>query len=341
MSPKQESWNKGGYGKLGNGRFPTPNWRPFLNTSPFNTPIEPTAIPKSNSQAIIQRLVGGANPSYFVAGEPTRDFGVAIYYPDQDDPQYKIHCVEPWGTSEIENNLIRLPQGATPSGVWPYKSDFDSHLTVVDQFGEGENAHMQYDLWNILSITPGNPGSIVCKWGGKTRTDGDGLGSDAVAAQFATLAGAIRADEFKVGRIPHALTLTVPCTDGYTWPATKGAWECSDKTNALQQGDLTQLLITDLELSTFPRWKQGILKAWRKFGAYVEDTTGSHDWAIKWESGASYTSFCYSDPFVEVAKEFNIPYADYDGDGKIGYWFDIPSGVNWNNLRVIDQNRSR
>ena len=51
------------------------------------------------------------------------------------------------------------------------------------------------------------------------RIDGNGLGSDAVAAQFGSLAGIIRPAEMKSGRIEHALALTVPCTVGFVAPA--------------------------------------------------------------------------------------------------------------------------
>ena len=57
----------------------------------------------------------------------------------------------------------------------------------------------------------GKSGELVTAWGGRTRIDGDGLGSAAVAANFGTLAGLVRPEELEAGRIEHALFMTVPC----------------------------------------------------------------------------------------------------------------------------------
>jgi hypothetical protein len=316
----------------GSGGITARKRRPYADTSPFNTRIESPEV-KPNSDAIIERLTAHA-PSYFVAGDQARDWGVAIYYPAPDDTSYRIHCVEPWGTSEIEGDIIRLPAGAKPSGVWPLPhpgDDWDSHLTVIQD-------GVEYDLWNIRTI---GAGEIVCKWGGKTDIDGDGLGSGAVAAEFGALGGLIRAHELVQGRINHALSLTVPCTVGYTWPATKGGYECSwggfPLANALQQGDLIQLQISRGDIQQFPVWKQGILKAWKRYGAYVGDTTGDpSQWALKVESAASYTSQGQSDPLVELAKSEGLHPEDYNGNGQPEYWFDIGGGVDWRSrLRVV------
>lgn len=327
----------GGYGALGNGVFPNSCWRPYAEESPFNDKISRRPHVKSGSDGVISQLTSsGPAPSYFVAGDEARDWGVAMYYSDANDPVWTVRCTEPWGTCAVEGARIHLPEGAEPSGVWPLPSphaDYDSHLTVVDQ-----TTGWEYDLWNIRSM---KNGVITIKWGGKTRVDGDGLGSDAVAARFGAAAGLIRAEELREGKIDHALSLTVPCTVGHTWPALKGALECADAgmpTNrALQNGDLLQLKLSRKRIARFPKWKSAILAAWKKYGAYVGDTTGdASQWALKFESAAGYLAEGAKDPLVDLARDLNFQPADYNGNGQDEFWFDIGGGVDWKKkLRVV------
>ena len=167
----------GGYGALGDGVFPTSCWRPYAEESPFNDRLSRTPQVKNGSTGTIEQLTSQApGVSYFVAGDEAKDRGVAMYYSDASDPVYAVHCTEPWGTCAVEGAQVHLPDGAEPSGVWPLpnpNADYDSHLTVVDQATGWE-----YDLWNVRKM---ENGEIIIKWGGKTRVDGDGLGSDAVS----------------------------------------------------------------------------------------------------------------------------------------------------------------
>ena len=326
----------GGYGTLGDGVFPSSCWRPYAEESPFNDRLSRTPQVENGSTGTVEQLTSGApGVSYFVAGDEAKDWGVAMYYSDASDPVYTVHCTEPWGTCAVEGAQIHLPDGAEPSGVWPLpnpNADYDSHLTVVDQATGWE-----YDLWNIRKI---ENGQITIKWGGKTRVDGDGLGSDAVAARFGAAAGLIRAEELQEGKIDHALSLTVPCTVGHTWPASKGALECADAgmptNNALQNGDLLQLKMSDKRIATFPRWKSAILKAWKRYGAFVGDTTGSQDWSLKFESAAGYESEGQTDPLVDLAHDQSLEPVDYNGNGQDEFWFDVAGGVDWKKkLRVV------
>ena len=328
----------GGYGQLGDGVFPNSCWAPYAEDSPFNTPISRNPQVENGSNGAVDQLTSsGPAPSYFVAGDEARDYGVAMYYSDADDPVWTVHCTEPWGTCAVEGAQIHLPRGSEPSGVWPLPNpgaDYDSHLTVVDQATGWE-----YDLWNIRKM---QDGVITIKWGGKTRVDGDGLGSDAVAARYGAAAGLIRAEELQEGQIDHALSLTVPCTVGHTWPASKGALECDDAGmpthNALQNGDLIQLKLSRKRIARFPNWKSAILSAWKKYGAYVGDTTGdATQWALKFESAAGYVAEGENDPLQGIARDQGFEPVDYNDNGQNEFWFDIGGGVDWGEkLRVVN-----
>ena len=285
---------------------------------------------------MISRLLSGGNISYFVAGDSAKDYGTASYFSSSSDPLYTIHCTESWGRCAIEGEQVNLPAGAAPSGTWPIGSaDTDSHMTIVDQ-----ESGWEYDLWNVRSIAEGQ---ITARWGGKTRIEGEGLGSDAVAAQFGALAGIIRAPELKAGLIDHALALTVPCTVGFVAPAAKGGLECAEAgmptANALPMGAHLRLNMSaeQIEALNAPRWKKAVLEAFSKYGAYVEDTTGdASQWGLKWESPADQTSVGGSNGFVSLAKSLGMEAEDYNGNGQTEYWFDVASGVDWSRLEVVN-----
>ncbi len=71
-------------------------------------------------------------------------------------------------------------------------------------------------------------GTLTFGWGGATRIDGDGRGSDATAAQYGNLAGIIRAQELQAGAINHALFTVIRCDNAnHGYPAMKSGRACS------------------------------------------------------------------------------------------------------------------
>ena len=97
---------------------------------------------------------------------------------------------------------VRIPDAAEAA------AGSDGHLTVVDQ-----DSGWEYDFWQVRR-KPRGGGRLVISWGGRTRIEGDGLGSDANAAHYGSLAGIIRAEEMRRGRIDHALFMLVRCDSG-------------------------------------------------------------------------------------------------------------------------------
>src|ERR687896_733051 len=119
-----------------------------------------------------------------------------------------------WGRASIEGHRIRIPDAARPAGGG------DGHLAVGAEDGWG------YDLW-AGSAKPSGGGRLEFGWGGRTRIDGDGLGSNATAAWFGLAAGVIRAPELEAGRIEHALFMGGRGTDSkqaalFSGPPNKG-----------------------------------------------------------------------------------------------------------------------
>ncbi|MBN1530617.1 MAG: hypothetical protein JW895_16255 [Thermoleophilaceae bacterium] len=314
-----------GLGNFGVGSWPGPCWRPYADDSPFNQrlPRSPRLDPRSD--AIVNRVTGWGEPAELRAGVAgTRgDWQHPIYYSDGGDPWFEVHCLEDWGTCEVEGMRVRIPDRAEPA------AGSDGHLTVVDQ-----DSGWEYDFWQVRR-KPRGGGRLAISWGGRTRIDGDGLGSDANAAHYGSLAGIIRAEEMRRGRIDHALFMLVRCDSGRkVYPAQGLGLECDDKRGAPSQGTRFQLDMSPGEIDSLriPEWRKTILRAMAEYGLYVGDTTGGTPWNIWFESGASYESFGRPDPMVGFAKRAGIRRSS---DGS--YYFDWASGVNWRrHLRVVD-----
>ena len=304
--------------------WPGACWRPFAASSPFNRPIPEDAPLVSNSDAIVRRMVslyGG--PAKMTAGDADTeyDYSHPLYYPTASDPVFTLHCYETsWGTCPIEGHRIRIPDAARPAGGG------DAHLAVIDAASGWE-----YDLYKVRS-KPAGGGVLEFRWGGRTRLDGDGLGTNANAAHFGLSAGIIRAEEIAAGQIDHALFMVVKCTAGKVYPAGGGGSQCADPTNAPAGGMRFQLDYSEAQIEALPvpRWKKTILHALATYGAYIGDTGGG-GFNFQFESGSSYTSFGEADRLVEWAKT-QPGVSAYRGK----YVFDVAKDVDWSRMRVID-----
>lgn len=319
----------------GIGHWPSSCWRPYSNRSPFNRAIRRRPSRVSNSHAIVHHLLRGGSVSSLVAGDPDSG-GSPTYYSRPGDPVYRLQCSEPWGRCEVEGLRIPIPAPAMPTGGLATPSnEHDAHMTVIDQATGWE-----YDLWHVTKKPPGG-GTLVFGWGGRTRIDGRGLGSGGVAAGYGNLAGLIRAQELARARIDHALTIEVPCVRGRAvYPATGRALSCAraglPARNAPHLGALFQLRVERRELRRMPAWKRAIAEALRRYGAYVDDTTGNPDWwGFSVEGAATYMSFGYQDPLAGFAERLGFPAVNYIHNRYPEYWFKLKSGVPWQAMRVL------
>jgi hypothetical protein len=270
-----------------------------------------------------------------VGGDPDTG-GSPTYYSRPGDPLYRLHCSKPWGRCEIEGMRIAVPVGAMPTaGLATQGNDHDAQMTVIDQATGWE-----YDLWHVTK-KPAMGGTLTFGWGGRTKVDGTGLGSGAVAAGYGNLAGLIRAPELADGRIDHALAIEVPCVRGKAvYPAVGRALSCAraglPTRNAPHVGARFQLVVTSRELRRMPAWKRAVAVALERYGAYVSDTTGNPDWwGLHYEGAATYMSFGYRDPLVGLAERLGLRPSNYIRNGHPDYWFRLGSGIPWESLRVL------
>jgi hypothetical protein len=296
--------------------------------SPFNEPLPEVVRSAHDSGRLVARILGFGRARDLVAGyaDTIDDFDRPTYWSGPGDPVFRLHCYEAsWGRCPIEGDEIRVPDAARAA------AGADAHLTVVDQ-----DSGWEYDLYKVRS-KPAGGGLLEFRWGGRTRIDGDGLGSGATAAKFGNLAGIVRAAELASGRIDHALFATVRCDAGrFVYPARGVGTSCASLglpvDGAPPMGARLQLAMTPTEIGALPvpAWKKTILRAMATYGMFVGDTGGG-SWGIRMESGSTFTSFGVADPLVAFAQANAwVPYQAV----WVGHLHD---GVDWpSRLRVID-----
>ena len=306
--------------------WPPGCWRPFASASPFNEPIPPDPVLTSNSQQMVQMLLGFGSVNDLRAGiaDTDSDFYHPVYYAKDTDPLYLVtggSVVEPYA---VAGKLVHVPAGARAAG------GSDHHFAVVDDGWEWGFWNAKVDPVAHVISGAGTLGQDLA--GRKVPLSGDGLNASCTAARFACLAGIIRAQELEAGQINHALFMTVHCSNGEgVYPSAGRENACPDPTNAPAMGTRFQLAMSDAEIDALgvPAWKKTILRAMAHYGMFVGDVTGS-PWGLIMESGSSYTSFGVEDEMVKFARSVGIT----SSSGV--YNFDVSSDVDWSRLRVID-----
>jgi hypothetical protein len=314
------------FGAFGVGSWPSGCWRPYGAASPWNRAVPAAPRLRANSAAIVKRI-RGFSPYIddMTAGIPRAyDWQHPTYWPKASDPSYTVHCTRPWGTCSVEGLKVRIPQEA----LAPPTTN-DGHLTVVDQ-----ETGWEWDFYDAETPLPTGGGTVTIGWGGRTRIDGDGLGSDATAARFGNLAGVIRAQEAISGRIDHALFMVLSCDDGsFVYPAMKKGAACADRTNAPPMGSHMWLDMSETEIDALsaPAWQKMILRTLHRYGAFMGDT-GGPGWGYQFESPLTYRSFGVEDALLAWA-EANGWIAS--NGSRVGRWSNVPDDV-WGRIRILD-----
>lgn len=310
------------FGEFGVGRWPPACWRPFGSNSPFNRRVASRPRVQGNSAAIVARLLRdrSMNPRLLASVPGTRsDFGHPIYWSRADDPVFRIRCTTPYDTcrrNRVEGRSVRIPDLARPAG------GSDSPLSVIDQA-----ANLETDFYSVTRKDRGG-GVIearVAYQGPVVGPRATGLGFCVTAACFSDHAGIVRAAELEAGRIDHALTVSVPCTRGTVRPARGRAYQCPDRRSAIALGQRLWLDMDERQIAArrFPRWKQAILRAWHRYGAFVADTHGNSFVVLTEESDLSYTSFGRRPRLIDF---FESQGAEAAGDYR---YLPLSAGVPW------------
>ena len=288
---------------FGPGNWPPACWRPYADTSPFNQPLPNDPELAADSNATVGYITGLGPPVNLRANDhgSAGEFGEPIYWSRPADPVFTVACDESQqGACDLpDGTRVRIPDAARPAG------GSDGHLAVIDAASGWE-----YDFWRVAS-KPAGGGTLVVGGSGRTRIDGDGLGSGATAAKFGNYAGTIRPEELEADRIDHALVAYVDCSDGeYVFPAMGSGRTCGGP-GAPPMGTRLQLDMTEAEIDGLgvEPWKKTIFEAMARFGIFVADTGGG-TWGLRVQSDATYESFGARPRLLDFARAAGWPAFD-------------------------------
>lgn len=331
------------------GSEPPATWRPFADSSPWNTPIPDVPVVASDSTAVITWLnsLGGPVDRDMGVGGTTSDFDHPWYAALSNSPLQRVKMSAgsrdpsvPFSgvvtgsrlvASALHNRKIPVPTIATPAG------GTDGHLVIM-------TATHSFEMWQANSWAPGT-GRYGCAAGGVFDLNGSGTSIDghaATAAGVSLLAGQIRLCELQAGYIPHALAIITKYvrrnvfTGAAIGAATPDPTTTAGDANDLQRpvtGYHLQLNYTASEINALsvPSWKKTILQAMREYGMIIMDTGGS-SWTLQFESGAMDTARGQTDRWRTFAAAQGWALS---GGGSSPYVLPLKTGVDWTRLRVV------
>ena len=342
-SQSSQSWTCG-WGTFNIANLPSACWRPYADSSFFNTPLP--ASPRllngsaADSRAMVSKILsmGKIQPLQPNPGSGD-DYSHPYFFSSPDDPVYTVHCNKHDWKCPIEGAQLHIPVQARPA------EGSDAHMAVIDQA-----SGLEYDFWNVQSVPlPAGGGTITVGWGGRTAINGPGGGdaaneSPADMSDTGLVGGIIRFQELAAGDIEHALFMVVGCSNGkMVYPGRDYGGTCSDPSNAPASGQWLRLDMSDDEIAALPvaDWQKTILRALAKYGALVGDTGGNEAFDFQTESPQTYTSVGLPNPYPtwaqgEMAKP-NSHISTYNDSGQTRYVLDVGAGVDWaSHLEVVD-----
>lgn len=326
--------------------YESPLWRPYAVSSQFNKPVGSSPVISPNGQNIVNRVLAGSSgtngPGNIILNDPNGEVSHARFHAKSTDPSYRINATNSWCQTE-NGRVIRIPQGATPAGGWnnPFNwSGWDGHMSVT-QPRDANGVIWEYDFYQGRSIISGSPGVINADCAGREDVEnGDGNGTGTTVANFALMAGQLRANEllsWPTPKIDHALFMTIPCSNGQrvSWLQTTGSGSvCSNTTNAAPLGQRFYLAYTDAQISALPAYARPWVQAMKDYGMYFGDTGGPADFGLQatLEASNTYLSIGKTNPIQQWAQSVGL--GTYNGK----YILKLRSPdapIDWTKLRAI------
>lgn len=255
---------------------PAPNiFRPFADSSPWNTPIPAGVALRPDSATLVQHLAESSEwPGLSVSMHP---WSVPVYWVNASTPLVDVHT--PLG-NEGENLTLRWP---VPAGAQA-APEADGHLTLVDV-----TAGRAYDFFQARPRADGGWDCTLCSSvdlrGSGVRPPKGGptewyASHGSRACGFPLMAGLITAAELRAGEIRHALVLAYPGLRQrwFVSPASTGhpANGIISESEGVPCGGRLQL-DPSLDVDTLGLSPAGrtVARALQVYGAYVGDFSGS------------------------------------------------------------------
>lgn len=262
----------------------TAAWRPFADSSPWNTPIAASAVVDPSSAQMILDFASVPGQDKFWIN--IQDYSVPVYFVDSTVTPMVTVAAGLGGTgfrTGAANDGVDKGSGLAPipSNAMPAVGT-DRHLLVVDKKTRMEwgffNAAQTGAGWSVdeastqdLAGSGVRPPESVGPWW---------AGHGPRACGFGLMAGLITADDIRSGHIQHALVIAYPHirSSTYTPPAStaQGTFGDAQPTRGIMCGGRMQL-DPSLDLKTLGLSASGLVvaRALQEYGALVGDYSGA------------------------------------------------------------------
>lgn len=194
-----------------------------------------------------------------------RRYAVPVWVGGPGDPAMRIGKCRNYPCPKAAGAELPVPEAARPD------PGTDGHMVIIDERG-----NLAYDLFKAQRQGNTWTGAGGAKVNYKEGDGGTGPIEGATAGHLALLAGLIRPQEVKRGRIDHALQMTLPGigTGPPRCPAQYSVDTVTDA-DAPPEGTLYQLDPTlDVKAAKLPRVTRIVARALQKYGAIVVDNGG-------------------------------------------------------------------
>jgi hypothetical protein len=257
-------------------------WRPYSDTSPWNTPIGGDPPIEPDSDALIADFESssefGEHLDVNIEG-----YSIPLYWADSSTPTVTITCRVGGHGFAGDNGMdataiIPMPADAAPD------PDSDHHLLIIDR-----DTNTEYGLWDAVYEN----GEWTCGLGALQDLTGEGVRPLAEVANpwweahgpracgYGLSAGLIRPEELEAGAIEHALIVAYPHirSGWYTSPASTAQasnGNGAEPDRGIPCGGRIQYDPTiDVDSIDTSDAGKTILRALQIYGAYVGDYSGA------------------------------------------------------------------
>lgn len=255
-------------------------WRPFSPDSPWNTPIAEGAAVDSKSDILLEGFADGSD--LFVN---IQEWTVTVRYLDAANTQKRnVSQLYPgrYGQGFGPGNRLPIPADAATPGA-PQSEEY--YISLVDP--------VQMKAWDVRQLGKDERGHWRAGFGAEVDLSGTGVAAPWMTASrpgesagprpsgVPLMAGLIRADEIKAGRIDHALAFAYakPKAGVFVSPASTALEmtpERAERTFALPMGARMQLdPAYDIENTLLSPAGKVIARALQEYGAILVDEAGA------------------------------------------------------------------
>jgi hypothetical protein len=254
-------------------------WRPFSDNSPWNQKIPENPKIDPNSNELIDDFA--SRGSIYIN---MNEWSIPVYFVNSDTtPKYIVHDSRKgiYGKGFSFPRQIPIPANAVPS---PPEGG-DNHLCIIDkaknlEWGMWWARKSENNEWStgLGAVTDLNGTGVAEPWYAVEREFDS---HRARASGFPLIAGLVRVEEIKVGKIEHALVFAYDhCRSEFFIPPASTAQATTQNiknTSGIPMGGRIQLDPKyDIENSGLSESGKIIAKALQEYGAYCGDYAGAN-----------------------------------------------------------------